>query len=248
MTSWMQRTSLRIRAASQRVSTRQNQFGFTFGGPIKKNKTFFFVDYEGTRIRQAITSTNTVPTALERSSGYTDLSELLTQGGTRTDVLGRTYALGQVFDPSTTRTVSCGVADPVSGITVGCVGAAAGSLAGYVREPFAGNILPASRLDPNAIKLLNLYPRRPILQGSSITMRVTGFYKNNVNQFDSRIDQTLTDKGLDFWACQLCQQPRVDSPGRSPALRTEAHSRPAIRTRFHGMACSARHTHSQPHW
>ena len=33
---------------------RQNQFGATFGGPIKKDKTFFFMDYEGTRIRQAV--------------------------------------------------------------------------------------------------------------------------------------------------------------------------------------------------
>ena len=32
---------------------RQNQFGATFGGPIRRNKTFFFMDYEGTRIRQA---------------------------------------------------------------------------------------------------------------------------------------------------------------------------------------------------
>src|SRR6266566_4059509 len=53
------------------------------------DKTFFFFDYEGTRTRQAVPYTSTVPTALERSSGYTNLSELLTQGGTQTDVLGR---------------------------------------------------------------------------------------------------------------------------------------------------------------
>ena len=59
---------------------RQNQFGATFGGPIRRNRTFFFMDYEGTRIRQANPYTSTVPTALERSSGYTNLSELLSQG------------------------------------------------------------------------------------------------------------------------------------------------------------------------
>ena len=100
---------------------RQNQFGATFGGPIRRDKTFFFMDYEGTRIRQATPYTSTVPTALERSSGYTNLSELLSQGPAPTscmqnpsqsgcvmDVLGRGYTLGQVFDPSTTRAIFCG--------------------------------------------------------------------------------------------------------------------------------------------
>ena len=41
---------------------KQNQFGATFGGPIKRDKAFFFVDYEGTRIRQAQSDIVTVPT------------------------------------------------------------------------------------------------------------------------------------------------------------------------------------------
>src|SRR5205085_1645271 len=83
--------------------------------------------------------------ALERLSGYTNLSELLTQGGTQTDVLGRTTPLGQVFDPSTTRAVFCGMADPVTGLTppsgagTACpTGTPAGTQAGFVREPFTG--------------------------------------------------------------------------------------------------------------
>src|ERR1700722_726068 len=185
---------------------RQNQFGFTFGGPIRRDKTFFFMYYEVTVIRQAIPSTNTVPTALERSSGYTNLSELLTQGGTRTDVLGRTFALGQVFDPSTTRAVTCGVADPVSGITAPCTGVPAGTQLGFVREPFPGNILPASRLDANAIKLLNLYPA-PNLPGLFNNYAANPKLSNNADQFDVRVDHNFSQKDSIFGRVSYVDNP-----------------------------------------
>src|SRR6185437_1050960 len=153
--------------------------------------------YEGTRIRQALPSVNTVPTALERSSGYTNLSELLTQGGTRSDVLGRTFALGQVFDPSTTRAVTCGVPDAFTGITAPCAGMAPGSQVGFVREPFPGNILPTNRLDPNAIKLLNLYPA-PNNSGLFNNFANNPILRNDVNQFDIRVDQNFSDKDSIF--------------------------------------------------
>jgi hypothetical protein len=50
---------------------RQNQFGFSLGGPIKKGNTFFFVGYEGLRIAQRETSLYTVPTMAERSGDFT---------------------------------------------------------------------------------------------------------------------------------------------------------------------------------
>ncbi|MGA2429444.1 MAG: TonB-dependent receptor [Candidatus Acidiferrum sp.] len=185
---------------------RQNQFGATFGGPIRKDKTFFFMDYEGTRIRQAVPYVSTVPTALERSSGYTNLSELLTQGGTRTDVLGRTYALGQVFDPSTTRPITCGVADPVSGLTAPCTGVPAGTQLGFVREPFPGNIIPANRLDPNAIKLLNLFPA-PNLPGLFNNYASNPVLSNNADQFDVRIDHNISQKDSIFGRVSYVDNP-----------------------------------------
>src|SRR5215475_11289073 len=49
----------------------QNQFGATLGGPIKKDKTFFFVTYEGDRLRKGISSDRvTVPTDLERAGNF----------------------------------------------------------------------------------------------------------------------------------------------------------------------------------
>ncbi len=48
----------------------RNQFGGTLGGPIRKNRTFFFLDYEGTRIRDGITQVSNVPTAAERTGNF----------------------------------------------------------------------------------------------------------------------------------------------------------------------------------
>ena len=76
----------------------QNQYGFNVGGPLYipkiydgKNKTFFFVNWEGFALRQGITDTETMPTAAERNG---DLSELQTL----------------IYDPNTTCGASPGVA------------------------------------------------------------------------------------------------------------------------------------------
>src|SRR5256886_16433628 len=53
-------------------SLRLNQFGGTFGGPIIKNQTFYFLNYEGFRRRAGITRITNVPTLAERAGNLTD--------------------------------------------------------------------------------------------------------------------------------------------------------------------------------
>lgn len=62
---------------------RRNQYGFVLGGPIQRNKTFFFADWQGTRLNTGVVRTSTVPTSSQRRGVFA----------------------GAVYDPATTRRV-----------------------------------------------------------------------------------------------------------------------------------------------
>jgi hypothetical protein len=196
---------------------RLNQFGATAGGPIIKNKIFFFGDYEGLRRVQGNTQSGlTVPTAVERSSSFTNLADMITGQGTssRADALGRQIPLGAVLDPATTRPVTAGQVDPVSGLSA--------VTSGYVRDPFGScapnttvytlsacglNQLPAGRLDANAIKLLNLYPAPTSGSYSSNFASSPALFEHR-NAFDTRVDFDLTQKEQVFFRFSFVDDPQ----------------------------------------
>ena len=56
--------------SSKVPALKQNQFGGTFGGPIRKDQIFFFGSYEGFRQRQGITASSVIPSLLERAGDF----------------------------------------------------------------------------------------------------------------------------------------------------------------------------------
>ena len=77
-------------AGRKKPMFRYNQYGGTIGGPIRRNRTFFFFGYEALQLRDPIISTTTVPTTLQKSG---DFSKTFTAAG----------ALIAIYDPFTTR-------------------------------------------------------------------------------------------------------------------------------------------------
>ena len=155
----------------------QNQFGFNLGGPVYvpkiydgRNKTFFFVDYEGFRLRQGGSYTETVPTAAERSG---NLSALAASQGV------------SIYDPLTT----CGTGAP--GTPVCATGVATGT-----RSQFPGNVIPASRINPTSLLFLNLYPM-PNAPGNAQGVGnwvSNGSQGGNNNETVVHLDQNVSDK------------------------------------------------------
>ena len=192
----------------KKETLKRNQFGVAAGGPILKNKWFIFGDYEGTRIRSSISRIATVPTDLERNSNFTDFRDIFgSTTATAQDVLGRTFSTATILDPATTRPVTAGQVDPVTGLVA--------TATGYVRDPFytngsvAGitnftgltqflNQLPANRLDQTAIALLNLYPAANVSGAIFDNYKVLRSQPDDNNHFDIRSDFNFSTKDQMF--------------------------------------------------
>jgi hypothetical protein len=151
------------------------QFGGSIGGPILKNKLFFFGDYQGTRQIQGITNQYTIPTtevvqtcnpatnAASATPGFCDLSQYLNAFGGPVNGV----ASGQIYNPYT-----------------------GDQNLGTGRTAFLNNMIPMSLIEsvnPNIGKVLAEFPT-PTASGVNNNFVSTGSGPYNQNSFDTRID------------------------------------------------------------
>jgi outer membrane receptor protein involved in Fe transport len=172
--------------ATSKENLRYNQFGGSLGGPVRRDRTFFFFNYEEYRVRQGSPRIVTVPVQSERGGDFSN---------TR-DIAG---ALIPIYDPATTR----------------------GSGSTLARDRFPGNLIPASRLDPVALKVLDLIPlpnRTPTNAFTNSQNYATQVVPTtDSEQYHGRIDHRLSEKNSLFgrisWFNHRPFQKQVVFPG-----------------------------------
>lgn len=156
-------------SGSAKVPNHRYQTGGTFSGPLRKDKTFFFVDYEDSRQAAATTITSSIPQNVGAFMKG-DFSSLLTGASPE-----------MIYDPNTVHY------DPTANAGQGA----------YLRTAFAGNIIPTARLNPIAQKVLSYYPA-PQTAATLNNFVQSGSNSNDYYHFDTRVDQQWNSKFHSF--------------------------------------------------
>jgi Carboxypeptidase regulatory-like domain len=166
---------------------RQNQFGGTLGGPIKKDKTFIFGSYEGRRIVQGVVSQPiAVPSAAELNNG--DFSANGNANGV-VDPTGAPGFAGTLSDATVANMLQsrCGssLGGPANAALTSVIGGGAPAPYSTIFPNFK---IPTTCFDPVAVNLLQYVPGA----GGSGNVQITPNKTDRGDQFQIRVDHSFT--------------------------------------------------------
>jgi hypothetical protein len=193
---------------------RRNNFGGTIGGPVRKNRTFFFFNQDTLMERSAATLTYNVGLSAWRQGNFSTAAR---DAGGRAEIVP--------------------IYDPESG--TGTFLAPLGS------SPFPGNVIPASRLDPVAVKALsfvpaaNRAPDNPFNQAGNWQENVTS--KTTTGYYTVRADHNWTDNTKMFVRYVRSQPESADSGYPASDFGAAAPNGNADRNRRQNVAVNLTH-------
>jgi Carboxypeptidase regulatory-like domain len=183
-----------------------NQFGGALGGPIRKNKTFFFLDGEQKYQRKGITFTGLVPTQAMRMGDFSE------------DAFGNPVAPGAIVNPNVSSTTpfqctAAGVAIPAN---------PDGSQAAGI----PCNKIPTNLQNPIAQQMINLYPLPNVATGPNSTFNFLNEPVRDLDEtkFDIRVDHNISAADNIYARFSYDQANSVVPGGGGPGSFSEANA------------------------
>jgi len=199
------------RAGNPIPPLRRNNYGFTIGGPIIKNKTFFFFDLDRFKQTGLDSRSGAVPSDLMRAGDFGEVCSA--QGGTFDNTGLCSVAAGQIWDPFLRHH------DPNAGgavangantfipfnnlanyVSPGCDAAFLASFNGHPCPPGADQPAPGVKgnlIDPIALNMMSLFPEPNFTAGGIYQNWVgSGSRLSYASKFDVKIDHRFTEKNL----------------------------------------------------
>ena len=188
------------RAANRTPADKQNDYGLTMGGPVRiphlyngKDKTFFFFSWEQYKQSSGGVATNTYPTAAEHMGDFSAVLNTSNVLGIN-PCDGTPIYQGEIFDPSTTKTVA----------GVQCRTA-------FMNEAgSAGNVIPAADISQFGQNIMSYYP---IAQSNALTLNYTFPFSFPIEDttMTFRIDQNVSSKSKAYFTYSSRDNSRIST-------------------------------------
>ncbi len=209
-----------------------NQFGAALGGALEKDKTFFFVDYQGKRQRHGIPFTGLIPTPAMMSGDFS-----LDPTGT---------ARPGTFNGTSNANGFPDLLNPLGGfVPFKCDGAGnpiPGNPDGTQTGGTNCNKIPSNLFDPTGHAMIQLYPQSNIVGGGSVNYANVPVRRLDEGSFDVRIDHNFSSKDS-FFARFSYDQATSFVPGGSPGFAEQSAFGSTQNITNHGRNFAVSETH-----